>query len=560
MARSCVRFRFPRSLPLFVLLSLVVVSATFADTYPRQPGVDVVHYVFNLKISDDSAQIEGDTAVRFRAVTGGLSRIVLDLGSSDGERGMTIAAVKEGDKSLEFSHESDRVAIQLPTPTAIGEERTVSVQYRGAPRSGLRLTQNLHGEWCAFSENWPNRARQWLATVDHPSDKATGEFVVTAPARYQVVANGLLMDETDLPGDLRRTHWKQSVPICTWLYAVGVARFSVGHFGTANGGAGKDIPLEGWVYPQNREIGHANFNEPGKSALEFFTQRVGPYSYDRLAHVQAAGISGATEHATAIFYGERGVLRDNRGTVVHEVAHQWFGNAVTERDWDDVWLAEGFATYFTNLYYEHHSGREDFVNRMRRDRTRVLGAEARRPDTPVIHRNINDMSQVLNTFVYQKGGWFLHILRGQVGDDAFWRGIRAYYARYRDKNASTADFLAEMELASKQELDWLFEQWLTRGSSPKLAGDWSFDASANHIKLKLRQTQEGPPYRLPMEIGVTSGPQGAEAKTSIQKIEITEREGEFTLKSETAPTTVTLDPNVWVLMAEPEFVKQAAPN
>ena len=543
-----------------ILANLTTGVSLLADTYPRQPGVDVLHYRFELKISDDSAQIEGETTVRFRSQAAGLMQIVLDLGSADAESGMRVAAVKQGDQPLEHSHEADRLTIKLQSPAAADEERTISVQYRGAPRSGLRLTQNMHGEWCAFSENWPNRARQWLATVDHPSDKATGEFIVTAPARYQVVANGVLVDETDLPGDLRRTHWKQSVPIATWLYALGVARFSVGHFGVANGGTGKDIPLEGWVYPQNREIGHANFNEPGKSALEFFTQHVGPYSYDRLAHVQAAGISGATEHATAIFYGERGVLRDNRGTVVHEVAHQWFGNAVTERDWDDVWLAEGFATYFTNLYFEHHNGREDFVNRVRRDRTRVLTAEARRPDTPVIHRNISDMSQVLNTFVYQKGGWFLHMLRGQIGDDAFWRGIRAYYAKYRDKNASTAEFLAEMELASKQELDWLFEQWLTRGGSPKLAGDWSYDDAAKQVKIKLRQTHEGEPFRLPLEVALTSAAADAAAKQSLHKIELVGREGEFTLPSETAPSAVVLDPNVWVLMAEPEFAKQAASN
>ncbi|MEX2318009.1 MAG: M1 family aminopeptidase [Pirellulales bacterium] len=543
-------------LGLLVVFFVMLNSGASADTYQRQPGVDAVHYVFQLKLSDDSREIDGETVFTFRSTVDGLDHLFLDLGSSVGTRGMYVSTVTENGERLEYKHEDDRVAIKLSKPMAAGEERKLSVQYRGVPRSGLRLTQNMYSEWCAFSENWPNRAHQWLATIDHPSDKATGEFIVTAPARYQVIANGLLINETDLPNDLRQTHWKQSVPIPVWLYALGVCRFSVIHYGTADGGNGRQIPLEGWVYPQNRESGHKNFDEPGRSAIEFFTQQVGPYAYEKLAHVQAAGIGGATEHATAVFYGEQGVLRENRGVVVHETAHHWFGNSVTESDWDDVWLSEGFATYFTNLYFEHRDGREGFVERMKRDRTRVIGAERRSPDTPIVHRNISDMSRVLNTFVYQKGGWFLHMLRGQIGDEAFWKGIRAYYAKYRDKNASTADFMVEMEQASGQKLDWLFAQWLTRSGLPRLAGEWGYDPAAKQVRVTLKQTQEADPFRLPLEIAI-KGPDG---NTSIQKVELTAREGEFKLAAESAPADVLLDPNVWVLMADPEFTKQAAPQ
>jgi aminopeptidase N len=531
-------------------------STAIADTYPRQPGVDVLHYVFQLKLDDQSPAVEGETAVTIRSTTDDLSQFFLDLGSSLGERGMYVSTVTENGERLDYIHEDDRLTIKLAKPAATGEQRTVSVQYRGVPRSGLRLTQNMYSEWCAFSENFPDRARQWLPTVDHPSDKATGEFIVTAPARYQVVANGLLLEETDVNGDLRRTHWKQSVPICTWLYALGVSRFSVAHYGVANGGTEHEIPLQAWVYPQNRESGHKNFDDTGRTALEFFTKNVGPYSYEKLAHVQAAGIGGATEHATAIFYGERGVLRENRGIVVHETAHQWFGNSVTESDWDDVWLSEGFATYFTNLYFEHRDGREPFIERMKRDRSRVLGAERRSPDTPVVHRNISNMRSVLNTFVYQKGGWFLHMLRGQVGDEAFWKGIRAYYAKYRNSNASTADFLAVMETASGQDLDWLFDQWLRRSGAPRLAGTWDYDESAKQVKLSLRQTHEGEPFRLPLEIGLKDDA----GNLAVEKIELGDAESSFTVSAEASPTDVVLDPNVWVLMAEPEFVRQVAPE
>ena len=298
---------------------------------------------------------------------------------------------------------------------------------------------NIHGERTAFSENWPDNARQWLPMIDHPSDKATGEFIVTAPSHYQVVANGMLVEEADLGGDMRRTHWKQSVPISSWLYAMGMARFTARHYATSKG-----IPQQTWVFPQDADTGQRVFELTGRRAFDFFSDQIGPYSYEKLAHVQAAGLGGGTEHATVIFYGEKGVASGN-APVVHEVAHQWWGNAVTERDWDDVWLSEGFATYFTLLYREQFEGRDAFVSGLKSSRNRILDLEKKSPDTPIIHRNLSDMRRVLNQFVYQKGGWTLHMLRYVVGTEISGTGIRDYYRRYQNQNASTDDFRRVME-------------------------------------------------------------------------------------------------------------------
>jgi aminopeptidase N len=129
------------------------------------------------------------------------------------------------------------------------------------------------------------------------------------------------------------------VPIASWLYALSAAPFSVHHAGAVHG-----IPLQTWVFPENRETGRALFEETTRGAMTFFVDRIGPYAHEKLANVQAAGLGGGVEYASAIFYGEKGVT-GGRGPVVHEVAHQWWGNAVTEDDWDDIWLSEGFATY-----------------------------------------------------------------------------------------------------------------------------------------------------------------------------------------------------------------------
>ena len=189
--------------------------------------------------------------------------------------------------------------------------------------------------------------------------------------------------------------------------------------------------------------------------------------------------------------------------MVHEIAHQWLGNAVTEHDWDDVWLSEGFATYFTLLFTEHDEGRDAFVRGLTLSREQVLELEQKLPDTPVIHRNLADMQQVLNRLIYQKGGWVLHMLRAEIGTEAFWPGIREYYRRYRDRNASTADLRAVMEQVSGKPLDWFFDQWLTRPGVPRIEGTWRYDAARKMVDVTVTQSQAADPYRLTVEIGIT---------------------------------------------------------
>jgi aminopeptidase N len=525
--------------------ALLLAAASHADTYPRQHGVDAFHYVFRLAVDDRSNRIAGEAEIIFR-FTEPLGEVWLDLTSAAGDKGMTVSAVTIGGRAVPFKHAADRLQIPLSSAVRPGEELSAVVTYSGIPAGGLRLIQNIHGERTMFSENWPNRARHWLPMIDHPYDKATGEFIVTAPAHYQVVANGLLVEELDLAGGVRRTHWKQSVPIASWLYAIGVARFAVHHYDVVRG-----IPQQVWVFPQNREQAYRLFELTGRKAFEYFSDWVGPYPYEKLAHVQAAGLGGGTEHATAIFYGEKGVA-GGRAPVVHEVAHQWWGNAVTEKDWDDVWLSEGFATYFTHLYTEQFSGRDAFVRNLRADIKTILTAQKAAPDQPVIHRNISDMSRVLNRLVYQKAGWVLHMLRGTIGTEKFWIGIRDYYNRYRNRNASTDDFRQVMERAAGTSLSWFFDQWLRRPGMPSLSGGWRYDAAARQVQIEIAQVHGGPAYRLPLEIAIA----GATGQPRVERVELTEATGRFTFGVDAEPASVTLDPDTWVLMQAAELVRR----
>ncbi|HEX8027778.1 MAG TPA: M1 family aminopeptidase [Vicinamibacterales bacterium] len=535
---------------------LIFPTAVAADTYPRQTGVDAVHYVFRVQLNDTSSEIVGETTMTLKFTRDSVSDVALDLVSASAGTGMTVQSVRRGGSidtpgpasdNLMFTHADNRLRIVMPPLTKAGTELTLTVRYRGVPSAGLHIGSNIHGDRTFFADNWPNKIRNWLPMIDHPYDKATGEFMVTAPSQYQVVANGLLIEELDLPANMRRTHWKQSVPIASWLYTMAVARFTSHHAGVVDG-----VPLQTWVFPQDRDAGLTLFEDTSRRALQFFNANIGPYSYEKLANVQATGFGGGTEYASAIFYGEKSVS-SGRGPVVHEIAHQWFGDSVTERDWDDVWLSEGFATYFALLFIEHDEGRDAFVDGLKRSRAQIFQLEQKLPDSPVIHRNLADMTKVLNNLVYQKGGWTLHMLRQEVGTENFWAAIREYYRRYRNGNATTSELRAVFEQVSGKPLEWLFTQWLTRPGVPKIEGSWRYDAAKKAVEVTVTQSQPAAPYRVTVDVGIVAK---TGALPRVEKVELTARTGTYTFPSETVPVAVSLDPNTTLLMEAGPFVRR----
>jgi aminopeptidase N len=536
--------------PLFLVLAAAT-TASVVDDYPKNPHIDIERYVFDLTLNDTNDRVVGSATIVARFLADSITTLRLDLisaGYDSAGRGMTVSHVTSGGRALAFTHADDVLLVSIPSTTA-GQRQSVTVSYTGVAATGLVIGPNKHGDRTFFSDNWPNKARHWLPTVDHPYDKAMSEMIVTAPAHYQVVSNGLLIETTDVGAGMRRTHWRQSVPIATWLYVLGVARFAVQHVDDYQGKA-----IQTWVYPQDREAGFYDFAVPTKDVMEFYGDRVGPYAYEKLANIQSNSVGGGMEAATAIFYGDNSVTGTRearwRNVIIHEVAHQWFGNAVTEYDWDDVWLSEGFATYFTLLYIEHAYGRDEFVRGLERSRDRIFRFYAERPDYRIVHDDLTDMGQVTTGMTYQKGAWTLHMLRGLVGTEAFWKGIRTYYARHFNGNASTDDFRRAMEEASGMDLEGLFQQWLYQGGVPTIDGGWRYDADRGVVTVELAQVQPDYQFAMPVDLAIHIG----DGPPQVERVRIEGRSHTFEFSVEDQPTEVVLDPQTWLLM-EATFVR-----
>jgi aminopeptidase N len=453
---------------------------------------------------------------------------------------------------LPHVHEDNRLLIRTTGPSQAGETREYLIDYHGVPADGLIISENKYGERTFFGDNWPNRARHWLPVIDHLYDKASCEFIVIAPDHYQVVANGRLVEETDLTDDTRLTHWYEDAPLPTKVMVIGVARFAV-EFLPENDGP----PIQTWVYPRDRNGGFESFSI-ARQVMEYFEEMIGPFAYEKLANVQSRTRYGGMENAGAIFYNEgRGdPARWSESLIVHEMAHQWFGDSATEADWHHVWLSEGFATYLTSVYFEHFYGEERFRQDMAGSRRRVVSyyygdpdnPRGGRPhlDSPLVDTTIPIGNGLLSTNSYQKGGWVLHMLRHALGDEVWWRGIREYYRRYRDGNAYTGDLQAVMEEVAGRDLTAFFRQWVYRPGQPDLRGEWFFDAARGQIFITLDQLpEEGKPFNFPIEFGVVTG-EGEDPV--IHSFTVDEGSELFTIPCEVRPESVVLDPHVWLLM------------
>jgi len=520
----------------FLFFSFTLIAK---DPYPKNPNIDILNYKFHLNLNDTTDIIHGSALITL-SIKESEPRVRLDLVSQDEKgKGMRVHEVTFNGKEVAYTHR-DNVLLIETGGVGYSSSDNINVEYSGDPVTGLIIGPNMHGDRTFFSDNWPNKARNWLPLVDHPYDKSTAEFIVVAPSHYQVISNGLLVEETNLNRNFKKTHWKQSVPISCWLYALGVAEFAIDYVDYFEGKS-----IQTWVYKQDRDKGFYDFKIPTKHTLEFFSDYIGPFAYEKLANVQSNSVKGGMESATAIFYSDVSVTGDRsvrwRNVVIHEVAHQWFGNCVTEYDWDDVWLSEGFATYFTLMFREHAYGRDDFVNGLNDAKKLVYNHYQTDKKSSIVHDNLKDMKDVLTySLQYQKGAWVLHMLRNYLGEDNFREGIRTYYKKYYNSNTTTEEFKKEMEVVSGMDLDLFFDQWLYNGGNIVLDGDWRYDERKKRVEVNLNQIQDdGYIFKMPLELGIYYEDKNL---FKIETLKLEKEKGRFYIATGSKPKNIKIDP------------------
>ncbi len=482
--------------------------------------------------------------------TGRGDTLVLDL------LDLSVNAVSVDGRAVKFERTPETVLIPLPTKRGANPVYQVSVDYGGAVRDGLIVRTDSAGRWTYFGDNWPNRARHWIPSIDHPSDKATVTWRVTAPSERTVVANGSLVSTRpargSAGGERTETVWKESRRIPVYLMVVAaapLARYDLGDTDCGLAEQQRCVPQFVYTAPEQRGILPGPFARAGE-IVQLFSRLVGPFPYEKLAHLQSSTRFGGMENASEIFYSDGAFRRNtmNEGLIAHETAHQWFGDAVTEREWSHVWLSEGFATYFAALWTRAAHGDTAFHREMARVRTTVLADTISVTRRPVIDTIETDYLRLLNRNSYEKGGFVLHMLREQVGERAFFDGLRAYYLKHRHNTAVTDDLRAEIELTSKQKLGWFFDQWLRRPGYPEVSATWTYDASAHEAVIDLTQGARFGAFQFPITVAAVDS-SGAEHRLVVQMTSPSAPNDVQRVRIPLAasPARVVLDPDVALL-------------
>jgi aminopeptidase N len=507
-----------------------------------------VHYHVSLRLDDQLTELTyARTDVSIEVLKGPLSVIDFDFGQ------MSVDSVRHMNAPVRFEQLEGRLNVHLPRPKNKSDVFTIEITYHGRPVDGLIFKTDKAGKPSATGDNWPDRVHHWIPTLDHPSAKATINFTVTAPARDTVVANGKFVSTRDNPDTTRTWVYTESRPIPPYCMIIAVGEYAQSQLSVNTG-----PPLSFYVPLTDKDVAVRGFSS-ALPTLQFFSERIAPYPYEKLALIVGATRFGGMENSSAIVFSGNlfstpldspplsrrfNIRRGLVEVTAHEIAHQWFGDSVSIKTWADFWLSEGFATYFAALFVERFDGQEAFREFMLRAANSYF-AYAQRRRAPIHDTETEDLMKLLNANNYQKGAWVLHMLRGLLGDEAFFKGIRAFYLSHEDKSASTEDLRVALERVSGKNLKEFFERWVYASGHPRYEAFWSWregKEGSGTLEIHLEQTQEDAPFLTPLPVEIVF-----DDKIQHTKLTPGDRAMSLFIPLARKPTDVRIDPNETVL-------------
>ena len=471
--------------------------------FVRSRDFDMQHIALNLNFDWDKEQAFGTATMTLAPLVPDFKTINLDAGL------MIINTVKLNGKDLKFEYDKSASAlvINLDRIYKIGESLTFVVDYRTSGESvsstlgfggvnGLKFVkptaEQPNKRWQIWSQGETDYNRFWFPSYDSPNDFATSELTATVEKPLIVISNGKLLETKDNADNTRTFHWKIDAPHANYLTSIVVGEYA------EIKGEYAGIPVSSYVFPNELKEGEATTKRL-PLMVKFFSEKTGvKYPYSKYAQTMATEFNGGMENISAttmtpnMIQDERELLdNDSDSLQSHELAHQWFGDYVTCREWGQIWLNESFATYFQALWDEQSKGHDEFLYRdVRSNQQAYLGAWNQGNRRPIVTQYYADKDAIFDTYAYPRGGAVLHILRKHLGDELFFKSLNHYLTTNAHKPVQTEQLRIAIEEATGQSMDWFFDQWLYKMGHPVFEVTKSYDAPKKQLTLNVKQTQK----------------------------------------------------------------------
>lgn len=543
-------------------LPLLFLAAAALQQPPRSVerlrDYDVEHYRIELKFDERTHSFEGKTGITLKPLKDGFDSCPLDAET------FKVLSVRDTRGPLRFEQPPGQLIVHLRQPHGKGERLSFTVAYQARNVSvdpekfGMPAGYDLGLGFKAPTPtnprlintlSFPEGARHWFPSNDHPADKATAEIIATVDESYQAIANGRLKGVTR--GARTRTfHWVQDKPHSTYLFVL-VAGPYVRVADT--GGA---LPVSFWVYPKDAKDALRTFGKT-REIIRFFEREYGvPFPWAKYDQITIPRFGGGAESTSATVIGD-GMIHDEKADkdfpshwlVAHEAAHQWWGDLVTMRDWSEAWINESFATYGEYLYSKHSLGEDEGALNLQVKRDRYFDEARSKFRRPLVWDHWKKPNDNFNRHTYEKGAAILHMLRWIVGERDFQRAIARFLAKHAYEPVGTEDLRQAFRETANQPLDWFFEQWVYQPGHPVFEVRWEWSKPESKVRLDVRQKQT-PLFRTPVDVAIVTA-----AGKQTERLQIDRRVNQtFEFHSDSRPLMVRFDEGNRLLM-ELEFPK-----